>query len=195
MLFWNDRSNGKSIMKSSRVILDATVHVVEAMEAKKKELCPAPTNIRHPHAVSFPSNGGQVVAWEEAMSGRTVIGGSLIRGESFGFIGREQKKPFLVTNAKRKEVLVLWQEVVNGRQTNLFARSIKAVSHKCSSCSLPRRCVRDGRCVLPFKGNQVSPIIAWFDFLIMIWFLSAHYSLLYERYDISTVIIQSCCKH
>ncbi len=144
--------DGKSVIKSSRVLLHSTQHAVEFMDAHKKELCPTPTDVKHPFVAFFPSNGGQIVAWEQSMSGKSNIGGSLVRGDTFSFVGRDQRRPFLVTNEKKKEVLVLWQEVIDGQQTNLFGIRVKAVTHRCVSCSKPRTCIRDYRCVLPFKG-------------------------------------------
>eukprot|EP00794_Sanderia_malayensis_P000456 gene456-1098_t len=155
MLFWGDTVNGINTIKSSRVIIFAAEHAVEFMDATKSEICPTSSaNPMHPVAAYSPSNGGQLLVWEQKMSGVLNIGGSLVRGDTFAFSGRTQRRPTAVTNKKNKQVLVLWQEIVNGQQVNLFARPVKAVTHKCISCSAPKVCLRDDRCVLPFKAKN-----------------------------------------
>ena len=154
MLFWSDTVAGKGVIKSSRVIIaENNIQAAEFMKDNEKEICNTPTSVKRPYAVPFASNGGQSVVWEENMSGRFKIGGSLMRGDSFSFVGQAQRRPIIVANEKADELMVIWQEVINAKQTNLFAQKMKVVTHKCTSCSAPRVCIRDERCVLPFKGR------------------------------------------
>ena len=80
--------------------------------------------------------------------------GPLIKEETFQHSSRIQRAPLLVSNEKGDHILALWQEVINGRQSNVFARILKATAHDCTSCNAPKVCKKQNMCVLPFKGKE-----------------------------------------
>ena len=79
--------------------------------------------------------------------------GPLIKDDVFQYAGRDQKLPFLVANENGDQILAVWQEVISGKQSNLFARVLKAARPTCASCSAPRVCKKENTCVSIFKGK------------------------------------------
>ena len=156
MLFWNDKlPNGRTYIESSRVLLSGNnLRSVEYSSKSDKLFCDTQTNVRRPSAAPFPANGGQIVTWEEKISGKWKIGGSFIRDEVFQFTVQDQMKPLQLTNGKTGKVLLIWQERVNAKQNNLFARHIQPVSHRCAvKCQANEICLRDDHCVKRYKGE------------------------------------------
>ena len=156
MLFWNDRlANGHTYVESSRVLLSANeLGSAEFSSESDKLFCDAQINVRRPSAAPFLTNGGQIVTWEEKISGKWKIGGSFIRDEVFQFTVQDQMKPLQLTNEKTGKVLLIWQERVNAKQIDLFARHIRPVSHRCAvKCQANEVCLRDDHCAKRYKGE------------------------------------------
>ena len=86
--------------------------------------------------------------------------GPLIKEEAFQHSGRIQRAPFLVSNENGDHILAIWQEVINGKQSNVFARILKATAHDCARCNAPNVCKKQNTCVLPFKGREFIFILA-----------------------------------
>ena len=82
------------------------------------------------------------------------IHGSLIKDEAFQYAARNQRSPFLVSNERGDQVLALWQEMINERQSNVFGRILKATTHDCSGCSPPNVCKKQNTCALPFRSRN-----------------------------------------
>ena len=80
--------------------------------------------------------------------------GPLIKDEAFHYVARDQRAPFLVSNERGDQVLALWQEAVNARQSNVFGRILKATTHHCSGCNPPNVCMKQNTCLLPFKSKE-----------------------------------------
>ena len=88
--------------------------------------------------------------------------GPLIKDEAFQYVARNQRVPFLVSNERGDQVLALWQEVINGRQSNIFGRILKATTHECSGCNPPNVCKKQNTCVLPFRSRNIFILLVFY---------------------------------
>jgi len=153
MVFWSDVIAGKRVIRSSRILIQGSLGSTESLGIFKEETCPG-RNLQGLSVVSLPTTTGQLVVGEERTRRGFRIHGSLIKDEAFQYVARNQRSPFLVSNERGDQVLALWQEMINERQSNVFGRILKATTHDCSGCSPPNVCKKQNTCSLPFRNQK-----------------------------------------